>query len=150
MYVLTYHILTCRKGKGSKLHHILVCTGLSVLNHGAQEWTHQTESTSDAIQYPAGTLKLIIIRLDNNKYEQPFIEREVTKFLGGFIHCFQIRICQHFHRTHLFLECYSHKTYFGIEAALKMSIKDYFFIKLKISSIQLYESEILRIPYVFQ
>ena len=91
-------------------------------------------------------LALQNVRADNNKYEQPFTKREVTKILGGFIHYLQIRICQHFHQTHLFIECYSHKSYFGIEAPLRMSIKDYFFIMLKISSIQLYESEIHRIP----
>ena len=41
-----------------------------------------------------------------------FTKREVTKILGGFIHYLQIRICQHFHLTHLFIDCYSHKSYF--------------------------------------
>lgn len=92
---------------------------------------------------------LITIRINNNKYEQPFTGREVAKILGGVIHCLQIRMSTFPSNTSI-SRMLQPQTYFGIDVQLKMSIKDYFFIKLKISSIQLYDFEILRTPYIFQ
>lgn len=76
-------------------------------------------------------LVLIIIRIDNSKYEEPFTGREVTKILGGFIHCLQIRMSTFPSNTSI-SRMLQPQTYFGIEVQFKMSIKDYFFfIKLK-------------------
>lgn len=68
----SYHILTCGKGRGSRLSHLFRYTLASVCRNAVPLDIVPLEvdpSDWDVTHCPVGTLKLIIIRMNKNKYE---------------------------------------------------------------------------------